>query len=160
MTCVIFLAAIDEYDTYLVTEDGQTVNRLKESIELFRQIQLQNWLNHTTFILFLNKKDIFEEKIKTSHIVDHFEDFPGFRGEAQAAYEFIRLKFHETQPKNRPRNRTRMIYTHHTTATGKQNFYLIEKEQKHILVETENMKFVSRAVKDTLFQIQWEKIEF
>lgn len=118
VTCVIFLAAIDEYDTYLVTENGQTVNRLSESIDLFRQIQLQNYLKHTTFILFLNKKDIFEEKIKTSHIVDHFEDFHGFKGEAVAAYEFIRTKFHETQPKNRPRSRTRMIYTHHTTATG------------------------------------------
>ena len=119
MTCVIFLAAIDEYDTYLETEDGQTLNRLKESIELFRQIQLQNWLNNTTFILFLNKRDIFEEKIKMSHIMDHFEDFQGFKGEAQAAYEFIRTKFHKTQPQNRPRNKTRMIYTHHTTATGK-----------------------------------------
>ena len=119
VTCVIFLAAIDEYDTYLETEDGQTHNRLKESIELFRQIQLQNWLNNTTFILFLNKRDIFEEKIKMSHIMDHFEDFLGFKGEAQAAYEFIRTKFHKTQPKNRPRNKTRMIYTHHTTATGK-----------------------------------------
>ena len=120
MTCVIFLAAIDEYDTYLVTEDGQTLNRLKESIKLFGQIQLNNnWLNNTTFILFLNKRDIFEEKIKTSHIVDHFEDFQGFKGESQAAYEFIRAKFQETQPKNRPRSKTRMIYTHHTTATGK-----------------------------------------
>jgi len=136
VTCVIFLAAIDEYDTYLETEDGQTHNRLKESIELFRQIQLQNWLNNTTFILFLNKRDIFEEKIKMSHIMDHFEDFQGFKGEAQAAYEFIRTKFHKTQPQNRPRNKTRMIYTHHTTAT-----------------DTENMKFVFEAVRDTILQI-------
>ena len=28
ITCVIFLAAIDEYDTYLITEDNQ-VNNLK-----------------------------------------------------------------------------------------------------------------------------------
>lgn len=135
VTCVIFLAAIDEYDTYLATEDGQTLNRLKESIELFRQIQLQNWLNHTTFILFLNKEDIFEEKIRTSHLVDHFEDFQGFQGEATSAYEFIRNKFHETQPQ-RNRNRDRMIYTHHTTAT-----------------DTENMRFVFEAVRDTILQI-------
>ena len=53
------------------------MNRLKESIEIFSQIQLQIWLNNKTFILFLNKKDIFEDKIKKSHLIDHFEDFKG-----------------------------------------------------------------------------------
>ena len=77
MTCVIFLAAIDEYDTYLITEDNERANRLQESIEIFRQIQLQNWLQHTTFILFLNKKDVFEEKIRNHHLIEHFSDFPG-----------------------------------------------------------------------------------
>ena len=77
VTCVIFLAAIDEYDTYLITEDNERANRLQESIEIFRQIQLQNWLQHTTFILFLNKKDVFEEKIRNHHLIEHFSDFPG-----------------------------------------------------------------------------------
>ena len=144
MTCVIFLAAIDEYDTYLITEDNERANRLQESIEIFRQIQLQNWLQHTTFILFLNKKDVFEEKIRNHHLIEHFSDFPGhnlgllinmdiiywgsgwinrhifaegFRREAGPALEFIKKRFHSTQPQQRHR---RMIYTHHTTATGQQ----------------------------------------
>jgi len=134
VTCVIFLAAIDEYDTYLITEDNERANRLQESIEIFRQIQLQNWLQHTTFILFLNKKDVFEEKIRNHHLIEHFSDFPeGFRREAGPALEFIKKRFHSTQPQQRHR---RMIYTHHTTAT-----------------DTENMRFVFEAVRDTILQI-------
>jgi len=116
VTCVIFLAAVDEYDTYMETEDNESKNRLKESIELFRNIQQLQWLNHTTFILFLNKKDIFEEKITNGiHLIDHFDDFQeGFRREPQPALDFIRRKFTETQPQMR---RARMIYTHETEAT-------------------------------------------
>ena len=55
ITCVIFLAAVDEYDTYFLTAGGETRNRLTESVELFSQIQHHQWLAHTTFILFLNK---------------------------------------------------------------------------------------------------------
>jgi len=134
ITCVIFLAAIDEYDTYLITEDNQRLNRLKESIEIFSQIQLQIWLNNKTFILFLNKKDIFEDKIKKSHLIDHFEDFKGFKRESASAHEFIKRKFLETQPPSR--HRSRMIYTHQTCAT-----------------DTENMKIVFEVVRDTILQI-------
>jgi len=134
ITCVIFLAAIDEYDTYLLTEDNQRLNRLKESIEIFSQIQLQIWLNNKTFILFLNKKDIFEEKIKKSHLIDHFDDFKGFKRESASAHEFIKRKFMETQPPQR--HRSRMIYTHKTCAT-----------------DTENMKIVFEVVRDTILQI-------
>jgi hypothetical protein len=35
------------------------------------------WLNHCTFILFLNKVDIFQEKIQTSSIGAHFPEYKG-----------------------------------------------------------------------------------
>jgi len=135
VTCVIFLAAVDEYDTYMETEDNESKNRLKESIELFRNIQQLQWLNHTTFILFLNKKDVFEEKISNGiDLINHFEDFPeGFRRETKPALDFIKRKFTETQPQNR---KARMIYTHETEAT-----------------DTDNMRFVFEAVRDTILQI-------
>jgi len=77
ITCVIFLAAVDEYDTYFLTAGGETRNRLTESVELFSQIQHHQWLAHTTFILFLNKVDVFRDKLQTSHMKDHFDEFTG-----------------------------------------------------------------------------------
>ena len=55
----------------------QEKNRLKESIELFKKIQTFQWLAHTTFILFLNKVDVFKEKLQSSDMVDHFTDYKG-----------------------------------------------------------------------------------
>jgi len=133
ITCVIFLAAVDEYDTYLLTDDNQKLNRLQESVELFKRIQSQIWLNHTTFILFLNKKDVFAEKINTVNLSEHFEEYQGFQREPGPAMEFIRRKFQSTQ-QTQKKNKV-MIYTHETCAT-----------------DTEQMKFVFEAVRDTILQ--------
>merc|ERR1712107_618883 len=80
ITCVIFLAAVDEYDTYLLTDDNQKLNRLQESVELFKRIQSQIWLNHTTFILFLNKKDVFARRSTQSTSLNTLKSTKVFRG--------------------------------------------------------------------------------
>ena len=41
-------------------------NRMHESLKLFDSICNNKWFTDTSIILFLNKKDIFEEKIKKS----------------------------------------------------------------------------------------------
>ena len=59
----MFLAAISEYDQKLA-EDGAT-NRLEESVNLFHTILNYQWFRNTAVVLFLNKKDLLEEKIKS-----------------------------------------------------------------------------------------------
>jgi len=132
ITCVIFLGAIDEYDTKFIADDGEEKNRLKESIELFKKIQTFQWLAHTTFILFLNKVDVFKEKLQTSDMVGHFVDYKGFKKEYASNLAFVKKKFHEESSPRRPR----MIYTHETCAT-----------------DTAGMKFVFEAVRDTILQL-------
>jgi len=132
ITCVIFLGAIDEYDTNFIAEDGEEKNRLKESIELFKRIQNFQWLAHTTFILFLNKVDVFKEKLNTSDMVNYFQDYKGFKREYNSNLAFVKRKFHEDNSQRRPR----MIYTHETCAT-----------------DTAGMKFVFEAVRDTILQL-------
>jgi len=61
-TAVLFVAAISEYDQVLA-EDGCT-NRLIESINLFTEILNSHWFKRTPIVLFLNKCDLFSEKIK------------------------------------------------------------------------------------------------
>ena len=43
-------------------EDSEK-NRLEESFALFAEIVNSEWFTSTTFVLFLNKKDLFEEKV-------------------------------------------------------------------------------------------------
>ena len=68
---IIFIASLAEYNLTLV--EDPSVNRLEESVALFRTILKNPWLQSTpeavkSMILFLNKRDIFYEKIQYFHL--------------------------------------------------------------------------------------------
>lgn len=52
-------------------------NRMHESLKLFYSICNNKWFTDTSIILFLNKKDIFEEKIKKSPLTICFPEYTG-----------------------------------------------------------------------------------
>ncbi len=66
VTSIIFLVAMSEYDLVLIEDD--TVNRMQESLRLFDSICNNKYFVNTAFILFLNKKDSFLEKVGRSSI--------------------------------------------------------------------------------------------
>lgn len=55
-------------------------NRMEESKALFRTIITYPWFQNSSVILFLNKKDLLEDKILYSHLVDYFPEFDGESG--------------------------------------------------------------------------------
>mmetsp|Transcript_4866 Transcript_4866/g.5624 ORF Transcript_4866/g.5624 Transcript_4866/m.5624 type:complete len:387 (-) Transcript_4866:151-1311(-) len=61
VTTVMFVAAISEYNQVLY-EDNR-VNRQDEAVQLFRQQLESEWFIKVPFILFLNKVDLFREKL-------------------------------------------------------------------------------------------------
>ena len=50
---------------------------MEESKALFRTIVTYPWFQNSSVILFLNKKDLLEDKILHSHLVDYFPEFDG-----------------------------------------------------------------------------------
>lgn len=52
-------------------------NRMHESLKLFDSICNNKWFTDTSVILFLNKKDIFEEKIRKSPLTICFPEYTG-----------------------------------------------------------------------------------
>lgn len=78
---VLFVVALSGYDMTLL-EDA-TVNRLEESLNLFEQIVNNRWFKEASFVLFLNKLDLFREKIMSSnrHLRNFFPDYTGKRVE-------------------------------------------------------------------------------
>ena len=52
-------------------------NRLDEAIQLFDQICNSKWFKNTAMILFLNKKDLFEDKLKEKKFGDYIVDYSG-----------------------------------------------------------------------------------
>jgi hypothetical protein len=59
---VIFCVAMSEYDRTLYEDN--TKNRMHEACELFEQTMNSKWFSGSGLILFLNKSDLFKEKIK------------------------------------------------------------------------------------------------
>ncbi|XP_070495337.1 guanine nucleotide-binding protein G(q) subunit alpha-like [Chironomus tepperi] len=128
VTSIIFVSALSEYDQVLF--ESNNVNRMEESMALFKTIITSNWFQESSILLFLNKKDLLEEKIKFSHLDDYFPEYYGPREDAIAARNFILKMFVNLNP-----DEDKTIYSHFTCAT-----------------DTENIKFVSTAVKDTILQ--------
>ena len=56
---------------------SQEMNRMHESMKLFDSISNNKWFTDTSIILFLNKKDIFEEKIVNSPLTICFPEYIG-----------------------------------------------------------------------------------
>ena len=52
-------------------------NRMHESMKLFDSICNNKWFTDTSIILFLNKKDLFAEKIKKSPLSICFPEYTG-----------------------------------------------------------------------------------
>lgn len=50
---------------------------MEESKALFRTIITYPWFQESSVILFLNKKDLLEEKVLYSHLVDYFPEYDG-----------------------------------------------------------------------------------
>ncbi|XP_055374049.1 guanine nucleotide-binding protein G(q) subunit alpha isoform X4 [Condylostylus longicornis] len=128
VTSIIFLVALSEYDQILFESENE--NRMEESKALFKTIITYPWFQNSSIILFLNKKDLLEEKIMYSHLVDYFPEFDGPQRDAIAAREFILRMFVDLNPDSE-----KIIYSHFTCAT-----------------DTENIRFVFAAVKDTILQ--------
>lgn len=130
VTAVMFVAAISEYDQQLY-EDENT-NRMVEAMSLFDEICNSRWFRDTSMILFLNKKDLFADKIKKVPITNCvcFANYQG-PNEYNAASEFIKQAFEDS---NKSPD-TKEVYTHVTCAT-----------------DTENIKVVFNAVKDIVIR--------
>ncbi|CAH8535917.1 unnamed protein product [Dicrocoelium dendriticum] len=118
VTAILFIVAMSEYDLKLA--EDQTTNRMHESLKLFESICNSQWFVETSIILFLNKKDLFMEKIKTSPLTICFPEYTGGQSfEETSAY--IQSKFEEL---NR-RKATKTIYTHFTCATDTNNIHVV-----------------------------------
>jgi guanine nucleotide-binding protein subunit alpha, other len=77
VTAVLFLVAISGYDQCLV--EDKDANQMQEALMLFDSICNSQWFVNTSMILFLNKIDIFRDKIKQSPVKNYFPDYQGKR---------------------------------------------------------------------------------
>jgi len=116
VTAIIFVVALSEYDLCLA--EDQEMNRMTESMKLFDSICNNKWFTDTSIILFLNKKDLFEEKIKKSRLKVCFPAYPGDDSYEQSA-AYIQKQF-TSQAKG-----GKDVYAHLTCATDTNNIQVV-----------------------------------
>eukprot|EP01097_Dermamoeba_algensis_P001370 TRINITY_DN1517_c0_g3_i1.p1 TRINITY_DN1517_c0_g3~~TRINITY_DN1517_c0_g3_i1.p1 ORF type:complete len:347 (-),score=44.82 TRINITY_DN1517_c0_g3_i1:516-1556(-) len=133
VTAVLFCVGMSEYDMKLA-EDDET-NRLHESMKLFDSV-CNKWFTNTTVIIFLNKRDLFEEKITRVPLTVCFPEFPG-PNDFDTGSEYIRKKMEEVDQV--PGN-TGRLYSHITCATDTTTFRLVFDAIKETLVNTNLQK--------------------
>jgi len=93
---VIVFAAISEYDQFLNEQD--TVPRMEEALNLFQSIVNQKQFAKTPIVLFLNKWDLFEQKLKTKPLQEgYFKDYTG-TNDPNECYEYIKKQFQSRYP--------------------------------------------------------------
>ncbi|WVO15240.1 guanine nucleotide-binding protein subunit alpha [Cryptococcus depauperatus] len=126
VTSIIFCVALSEYDQVLLEESGQ--NRMQESLVLFESVINSRWFLRTSVILFLNKIDLFKQKLPKVPLVNYFPEYTG-GADINKAAKYILWRFTQT-------NRARLsVYPHLTQAT-----------------DTSNIRLVFAAVKETILQ--------
>uniref|UniRef100_A0A8C4HS14 Adenylate cyclase-inhibiting G alpha protein n=2 Tax=Dicentrarchus labrax TaxID=13489 RepID=A0A8C4HS14_DICLA len=134
VTSIIFCVALSDYD--LVLAEDEEMNRMHESMKLFDSICNNKWFTLTSIILFLNKKDLFEEKISRSPLTICYPVYSGGNSYEEAA-AYIQCQFEDLNK----RKDTKEIYTHFTCAT-----------------DTKNVQFVFDAVTDVIIKINLREI--
>lgn len=122
---------------------------MQESLKLFDSICNNKWFTDTSIILFLNKKDLFEEKIRKSPLTICFPEYTGeLEVEFFRAYNEILIfvfcliggqeygeaaAYIQAQFEAKNKSTSKEIYCHMTCAT-----------------DTNNIQFVFDAVTDVI----------
>ncbi|KAF7310351.1 G-protein alpha subunit [Mycena chlorophos] len=160
VTALVFLVSLSEYDQMLY--EDESVNRMQEALTLFDSICNSRWFVKTSIILFLNKIDLFAEKLPRSPLVSVYlsafspaselsafpplcrrridqrlaggDYFPDYNGgdNYDAACDYLLHRFVSLNQSAA----TKQIYAHYTCAT-----------------DTQQIKFVLSAIQDILLQL-------
>lgn len=128
VTAVLFVVALSEYDQKLY-EDGVT-NRMTESMKLWKETCNNKFFMSTPIILFLNKSDLFKEKLPKSDLSLCFPDYKAGNN-FDAACDFIRDKFFALLD-----NSERPLYCHITCATDTNSVQVVFNAVTDIIIRT------------------------
>ena len=128
VTSILFLVSSSEFDQVLM--EDRVTNRLVESCNIFDTIVNHKYFSTVSVILFLNKTDLLEQKVKVVSLKDYFPEFEGESANMKQVQDFILLMFDM-----RRRDRSKSLFHHFTTA-----------------IDTQNIKRVFDAVKVTILK--------
>eukprot|EP01084_Bolivina_argentea_P127024 224736_1 len=159
VTAVIFVAALNHYCAVLFEDEGK--NAMLESLQLFEEIANSKWFKKTEMILFLNKDDLFKERIRQGIPLsvffnsemykplkhEYYEEYNGPQyvpnpddQEADSASleeaHVASAYFIQSQYERRNHTPFKRIFVHITTATDQENIQRVFWDVQNIVINS------------------------
>ena len=159
LTAIIFLASSSSYDIAL--SEDKTENQLKKDLELFRSIVNNPWLRNVPILLFLNKQDLLEDKIRAGRhkLEDYFPDFVHYVIPPEAEWE-LELRS-ETADKEfvRAKYFIRDAFLRISQQAHEEDKYALRRLHCYpyftCAVDTENIRSVFNDCRDVIHRLQY-----
>eukprot|EP01084_Bolivina_argentea_P139946 246140_1 len=132
VTAVIFVVSLSQYDEVMFEDEG--VNCMVDNLQLFENICNNEWFEKSSMILFLNKKDLFAEKLKENKPITLCAEFASYDGNQTSFDEttsYIKNAFVE---KNKSPD-DKSIFVHLTCAIDKNNIEKVFNDVQHLIIE-------------------------
>jgi len=115
VTSVLFCASLIGYCQRL---RECNVSRMDEALSLFGEVSSSEYFHRSSIILFLNKVDLFREKIKTHPMKEHFMNYTGGE-DFEKATSFVHARFLEVVTNGTT------VYPHLTCAINTENIEFV-----------------------------------
>lgn len=123
-------------------------NRMMESLVLFDSVVNSRWFMRTSIVLFLNKVDLFRQKLGRSPLSKYFPDYSGGNDVNRAA-KYLLWRFNQV-------NRAHLnLYPQCVYLPPDMTFKACLLTDTHSLTQatdTSNIRLVFAAVKETILQ--------
>lgn len=107
--------------------ENDETNRMAESLRLFKEVSGLPWFRNSQIILFLNKRDTFEEKITHVPLTAGFPEYTGHNTFAEAS-EYIKTQFMNMDSSKKH------IFTHIVCATDTKIVKQLFNDVKEIII--------------------------
>ncbi|KIM23186.1 hypothetical protein M408DRAFT_28095 [Serendipita vermifera MAFF 305830] len=91
VTAVLFLVGLSGYSQGMLEDPAS--NQMQDAMSLWDGVCSSQWFKNTSLILFLNKSDLFAEKLSKFPIKNYFPDYEGGETDVAAGKEYFRRRF-------------------------------------------------------------------
>ena len=152
---ILYIVSLSCFDQTM--EETPEKNQMVDSIETFKTVVDSQSLKNIPIMLFLNKIDLFREKIKKKSVKDYFGEFDGKEHDYDSCVEFFKRRFRRIVECERTNS------GHHHQSTSLQKPHTISRKtstgsrrkleifETHATDQEQMSKFIT-GVKDAVLQ--------
>jgi guanine nucleotide-binding protein subunit alpha, other len=115
VTSIIFLVNLSGYDQCLV--EDKDANQMVDAMSIWDSVTASPYFKRTPFMLFLNKFDLFKDKVRAVPIRATFPDYEGPAQDPKEGVRYFQTRF--IRMAQRSGDKERGLYPHTTTATDR-----------------------------------------